>query len=1050
MKRIRLLMTGLLLCLTAGFISAQNITVTGTVTDASTGEPIPYASIQIKGTMLGTSTGDLGKYELSAPSNGVLVFSFVGYETIEIPVNGRAVINHALVPDAIALEDVMVVAYQTVKKTSYTGSAAVVDKEKINKIQAANFTGALQGTVAGVQVTAANGQPGASATIRIRGVGSVNASNAPLYVVDGAAFNGDINSIATDDIEGISVLKDATASALYGARGANGVIMITTKRGSQSGPVVNAKVNIGVSQRAIPEYDRVEPGEFVELMWEAYRNRLTGGDQSKNSAANPTANANLVAQLGGYNPFNVPNDQLVIDGKLNPNAKLMYYDDWYDELSQLGVRQDYNVSLSGGLGETQYYASFGYLNQQGHVRWSDYERFTGRVNVTSKITNWLKVNANISGAMSDQSGFLAEGSYTTNPFYYARMMGPIYPVYQRDENFNIKTDGGEKLYDIGDRAKSNQYAWAGHLRPYAPNSNLVLTLPLDYRGNSRNTLSARTSADIKFLKDFNLQVGVSTDIVNTYYTTYQNHLYGDAESVGGRSTKEYYKTFSYTFNQILTYNKMFGDHSLNVLAAHENYQYNNWDLSATRTGFKVPTTELVAASIAEGSSSYSNTHTIESYFGQVAYSYASKYNLSFGIRTDGTSRFSKEHRWGTFWSLGGAWRISQEDFLKPVSWIDELKLKASYGEQGNENVNAYYAYQSLFTINDWNNNNYNGAWYSQLVNNELQWEKNANLNVGVEFAFFNRLRGGVEFYHRQSNNLLFNVPIPESSGISSKLQNIGTMKNYGIEVDLSADVIKTRDFRWTLDLNLTTWANKITKLPLDSDGEYQEIVSGTKKLVVGGSIYDFWLREYAGVDPANGNALYWKTVESDEDGNWTKRETVTDPSLADYYFVGGSSIPDFFGGLTTTFAYKGFDLSVLVNYSVGGKMYDSNYATLMHYGNNYGTHYAKDILNRWTPENTNTDVPRLQNGNTWLGAASSRWLIDASYLSLRNVTLGYSLPQAAIKKMGIRGLRIYATGDNLFLLSARKGMDPQQSMAGTTDFTYVPARIISLGVNFTF
>jgi TonB-linked SusC/RagA family outer membrane protein len=680
------------------------------------------------------------------------------------------------------------------------------------------------------------------------------------------------------------------------------------------------------------------------------------------------------------------------------------------------------------------------------VKWSDYQRFTARIGAEGKVNKWLKMDATLSGARSDQNGFLAEGTYTTNPFYYGRMMGPIYPIWQRDTSGNIVMDANNNpMFDLG--GGTSIYKWAGHTRPYAPNSNLMLTLPLDERSTDLNTVSARVGTEVTFLKDFKFRVSANTDMSNYFLTTYQNNQYADAESVKGRSTKEYRKVNSYTFNQILSWNRSFGSHKVSLMAGHENYQYMWENVSATRTGFTVRTTQLVAGSVAEGSTSYADEYALEGFLFRGDYNYSDKYYFSGSYRTDGSSRFYEDVRWGSFWSLGGSWRISKESFMGNISWINDLKLKASLGEQGNDDIGTYYGWQSLFSISGRNNGNYNGAIHSQLENKSLQWEKNANLNVGTEFVLFNRITGTIEYFIRNSSNLLFSVPLPQSTGISSKWQNIGSMNNKGFEVTLGVDIFKTGNLTWNLELNATTYKNKITKMPLGSDGKPQEIISGTKKLSEGYSIYDFWLRGWAGVDPSDGSALYYKDIK-DSEGNVTGKETTKDQNAASYYYT-GSSIPDVYGGITNSLTYKGFELSALISYSLGGKMYDSNWAGLMHPGS-FGTAWSTDILDRWQKPGDVTNVPRLQNSYTAAFSPASRYLISASFISLRNVTLSYSIPVSIASALDMSVLRIFATGDNLGLISKRKGMDPQQSFTGTADFTYVPSRILSIGVNITF
>ncbi len=625
-------------------------------------------------------------------------------------------------------------------------------------------------------------------------------------------------------------------------------------------------------------------------------------------------------------------------------------------------------------------------------------------------------------------------------------MGPIYPIWQRDTNGDIILDGnGDRMFDLG--GGTSIYKWAGHTRPYAPNSNLMLTLPLDERSTALNNFSARLGTEITFLKDFKFRVSYNTDLSNYFLTTYQNYLYADAEAVKGRSTKEYRKVISYTMNEILTWAKTLGSHRVSLLAGHENYEYTWSNVYATRTGFTIPTTELVAASVAEGNSSSSDEYSIEGYLFRGDYNFADKYYVSGSFRTDGSSRFYSDVRWGNFWSLGGSWRITQERFMENLPWINDLKLKASFGEQGNDDIGTYYGWQSLFSISGRNNGNYNGALHSQLENKKLQWEKNSNLNVGLDFSFLDRISGTVEYFIRNSSNLLFSVPLPQSTGISSNWQNIGSMSNKGIEATLGIDILKGNLLKWNLEINATSYKNKITKMPLGTDGKPQEIVSGTKKLSEGHSIYDFWLREFAGVDSEDGSILFYKDIK-DEEGEVTGRETTKDQNAASYYYV-GSSIPKVYGGITNTISVKGFELSALVTYSLGGDFYDSNWASLMHTGA-FGSHWSSDILNRWQKKGDITDVPRLQNNYTAATAASSRYLIDASYLSLRNVTLSYRIPVSISQKLDMSALNVFVSGDNLGLLCKRKGMDPQQSFAGTADFTYVPSRIVSVGLNLTF
>lgn len=1043
---------------------AQTRSIKGTVTSKEDGMGLPGVNVSVKGTATGTATDGNGNFTLSVAQNAqTLVISSIGYQSVEMPV--QDVVNVVLEPETKQIDEVMVVAYGTSKKSSFTGSAEVIKKEKLEKIQSASVTKALEGSAPGVQVTGGNGQPGAGASVRIRGISSINSSNAPLYVVDGMPFDGDVNSINTEDMESITVLKDASSSALYGARGANGVIMITTKKGKTGDSKINFKSTYSLVDRSIPEYDRVDEADYIGLMYEGWRNALIfKSGQAFNVASNNAAGlgnpANgIIAKLGNYNPFSVANNNLIqwsttdanpananfanSSYKLNPNAKLLWNEDWQKELFHVGKRTENQLNISGGNEKTDYYFSFGYLNEEGLAKNTNFDRFTARINANSQVKSWLKVGLNMSAGLTKTDNFLAEGTYTTNPFYYTRMMGPIYPIhkYNRIDNGDgtfsaevaIDPSTGEAAYDFG---------LAPTKRPYAGNSNLASTLKRDKRGFSRDDFSGKTYAEIKFLKDFTFRINAGGDISQTAGTTYQNFLYGDAANVSGRSTKNNTRNFTTTINQQLNYVKVMGDHSIDVMVGHESYDFISKYLTATRIGFGLPSDELSFGATGEASSSQTDRYKIEGYLSRFNYDYKDKYYFSASFRRDGSSRFYKDSRWGNFWSLGGSWRISEEDFMKEYTFINTMKLKASYGEQGNDGISTYYGWQELYTIDDYNNNNSNGAWLSSLGNKDLQWEVNKNFNVGIEFKIFNRLTGEVNYFTKKSDNLLMDVPLPQSTGIGARTQNVGSLENKGFELQANIGILRDTDLKWDFDFNITTFKNEITKLP------QKEIINGTKKYMVGKSVYDFWLRDYAGVDPANGDALYFYD-EVDVNGVPTGNKlTTNDRNKAGFYYV-GSAIPDFFGGFSNNFSYKGVELSIFFTYSIGGKMYDNAYAALMHPGT-FGTAWHTDIKDRWQKPGDITDVPRLQNGNTNITAQSSRFLFDASYLLLKNITLSYNIPANYTKVVGVDNLKVFVSGDNLKLFNKNKGMDPQQSFTGVSDYTYVPNKTITFGLNLQF
>jgi len=1043
----KLLQSLFLLLFVASAAIAQERTITGTVTDSGDGQPLPGVTVKIKDARGGAVTNGDGKFTISAAANSVLVISSLGYLPTEVNVGTRTTINVSIAADSKALAEVEIqVPYGTVKQSAFVGAQTTITATTLAKQQVTSVTRALEGLVPGIVATNGGGQPGSNASVSVRGVGSVNASSAPLYVLDGAPYNGAIASLSMDDIESVTVLKDASAAALYGSRAANGVIMIKTKTGKKGKPAVNASLRTGWMNRALPEYERVNSEQYYELMWEATRNRLVNASGQTPALAGTNASNALTGPNGlVYNAYDVPGNTLIdpVTGKINPAANLLWEDNWSEALFRTGRRQDFNFNASGAGDNNDYFISLGYVSEEGIAKFTDYERFTARVNLNSQLRTWLKAGVSMDGAISDQRYSVNDGTATTNPFYFGRMMGPIYPIYQRTATGEYVTDvaTGQNALDWGNASQMGA-------RPYAPNSNLVGSLDLDERGEKPVNVNANTYLEASFLKDFKFRTGLAATYLNGYTTTFQNSLFGDAQNVAGRSTKIMNRRLTLTFNQTLSYNKSIGDHNFNVLAVHENYYFKQNYLSATRTGFPFPgTNELAPAATAEASTSYEHNHRIEGYLAAVRYNYAGKYLFDASYRRDGTSRFATDARWGNFYSFGLGWRLSQEDFLKDVSWINELKFKASYGELGNEglldvNLNQqYYGYQSLYGLGQ-NNVNFPGATISSLPNAELLWEKNKNANIGVDFALFdNRLSGSVDVYNKVSSNLLFAVPLPSSTGITSINQNIGTMSNKGIDIALSYSPIRTGKFNWTIDLNLTKFKNEITKLP------QEEIITGTKKLMVGKSIYDFWIREYAGVDPANGDALFYRDVLGADNLPTGERTTTNNISTGSFYYH-GSSLPDLTGGLNNTLSYGNFDLSFLFTFQSGGKFYDGNLAGLMHVGS-YGTAWSTEILNRWTTPGQITDVPRVQNALANQSGTSSRFLYDASFLSLKNVSLGYNLPKTLTGRLGISGAKVFGAVDNaaLWVKDGVKGMDPQRAITGVSDYTYPIYRTFTIGLN---
>ncbi|MEY8628909.1 TonB-dependent receptor [Bacteroides nordii] len=1023
--------------------------ITGTIKD-NNGDPVIGASIQIKNTGIGTITDYNGQFSLSnVPENGILIISYIGYDTEEIPVNKKKNLQIVMKENTKQLEEIVVVAYGTAKKSSFTGSAEVVKQDRIEKRVVADVSKALEGTVAGVQSTSGSGQPGSGASMVIRGFGSISASNTPLYVVDGVPFDGALNTINPNDIESVTVLKDASAGALYGSRGANGVVMITTKRGERDDNQIsiNLKANWGISSRAIPKYETVNEAEYLELAFEAYKNELIYTEGIDPLLAGTQAIEVMKGMAKGvlgyneeYNPFNMPLQELInpITGKINPTAQLKYHEDWKDELSNHNpLRQEYQLSVTGGNKKTQYMISMGYLDEVGLLQTTEFERYTGRVNIDTQAKKWFKTGFNVSFAQTSTNYNSASGSVISNLWYTSQIMAPIYPVYEHNTDGSLKTDAnGNKIYDYG----KNRIALA--------NSNAIALLHEDKENNTRDNLSARTYIQLStnddeygIFKGFSLMANLGLDYFNTHEMSYSNPYTGNAATTAGSLTKAVQRQLSYTFNQLLTYQRNIRSHSLDVMIGHEYYELKQQFLGAQKTGFPFGGLyELSAAATLSGASSQTDKYAIESFLSRVNYNFAQKYYFSASFRTDGSSRFHKDSRWGKFWSLGTSWRISEESFMKKYDWVNNLTLKASFGSQGNDNIGSYYAYQSLYNMG-LSNGSLNGAGINSLENKDLKWEKNENLNIGIEARLFNRLSLTAEFFNKHTKDLLLNMPKATSSGFDAYPANIGSMRNMGLDVTVTVDILKNSDLKWTLIAMGSHIRNKILKL-----ADKPEIISGSNIFKEGETVNSFYLPISAGVDPLTGNQLYW--VDHDKNSNIVSKYKTDDVTLtANSREIVGNRIPDLYGSITNDFSYKGIDFSILTTYSIGGEMLDGVYGSMMNVGYK-GYVWHKNALRRWQQPGDITDIPKIMWDQQL--RVTDKDLINASYFAIKNITLGYTFPKDWLTKIKMDNIRVYATANNLALFSHLKGMDPQYNFTGTVGYTYTPSRTYSIGIDIKF
>lgn len=1036
-----------------GIMMAQT-QVRGTVVDEEN-EPVIGATVMIKGTSQGTITDYDGNFTISAPADGTFVVSFVGMSTQEVPVT--ATVHVVLRDDSELLDEIIVTGYGTAKKSSFAGAASTIKGDKIEKLQTSNLSKALEGTAAGVQTTSGSGQPGSAASIIIRGIGSISASQAPLIILDGVPYEGSLNSIPAQDIESYTILKDAAANSIYGARGSNGVIIITTKKGQGAKTTVNFEARAGVNGRGVPAYDVItNPGSFYEMYWEALRNREIA-DGSSFMEANAAASNELIGNLK-YNVYrDVPNNALVdpVTGRLNPAATdLKWNDNWLTDPFRNGLRQEYNVNVSQGSENSNIYASITYLSDEGYIGNSDFNRLTARINAEQKIGDRFKVNAGLSYANTATNNVGSGGTNYSNIFMFGQAIAPIYPIYlyNRDTGEPMLDNNGNKRYDFG-----TEYA-----RPYASEQNPVATIDADIYKIVVDAITARGTFEYEILDGLKATLNTSYDIFNTVNTEYRTPIGGDAMNVGGRGYKTMARYNALNVNQLVNYDKTFGDHTVGVLLGHETKRDNANDLFGHMTNFVDPNNpEFSNAARYQDLTSSEESYSLEGYFGKVDYNFADKYYLTASLRTDGSSRFHPDNRWGQFWALGGSWRVSNEMFMQDAEYIDDLKLKISYGTQGNDNISSstdrrWYAYRNLYSVD-----RIDGEPSTSLKfrgNPELTWEKSANFNTGIELtALDSRLSFEADFFIKETKDLLYAKPLAVSEGLPSTIfVNDIDMKNTGFEFQVGYDIIKNRDLTWNVALNATHYKNKLTRLPSDKadlvakDGGYQ---AGSYWREIGGSIYEYYTYEYAGVNPETGRALYNKYEEVRDDNGvltgFEKEDPVTATSDATLMKTGKSPIADLYGGFSTSIDYKGFDFSAQTAFQIGGYVMDGVYQGFMNPGRN-GANFHKDIYKRWTKENTDTDVPSVLYEDQNQAGSSDRWLTKASYFSLRNVTFGYSLPKSLLGKAKIERARIYVVSDNVFYISHRKGLDVRQSFSGSVAHVYSPIRTTSLGVQLSF
>ena len=1056
-KRLTMILASLFLFFGMAFAQTQ---VSGTVVSQDDNEPIVGATVQVVGSNVGVATDMNGKFSLRMPEGKTMLrISYVGMEPIEV--SARPNMRILLTSDKQALDEVIVVAYGSAKKSSFTGSAANVNSKDMELRPVASATKALEGNVSGVQVTSGSGQPGSSPNIRIRGFGSINASSAPLYVVDGIPYDGNLASINPADIESMTVLKDASAGALYGARGANGVVMITTKQGKSGKANVNWRSTVGWSNRALKKYDNVSQKEFVQLYYEALRNDFQFNQGLPLGDAEAAARASLAGEFGGeyYNPFKNYTWDNIIDpatGYVRPDAKSAWNEDWMDAvLRKNAFRHEHQFSIDGGTDKTKYMLSLGYLNEDGLLETTSFQRYTARTNVDTQVTDWFHANLSTALTHSESNFSDYDGTSTSNVWYTAQFINPLFPVYLKDEKGNTMYDDQNRvLYDWGEEREDGKYR-PGSMSDF----NSLGMLMLDDAYTKRDAASVRTgiqfggdSPRFGVLQGLKLAINFGADYNSSNYMRYMNSEHGNQKNAGGLIQKQNGRTLSYTFNQLLTWNRSFGMHNFDVLLGHEWYDYTYEYLGAGKTSLVNGIKELRPGTTLYDADSYTQKYRINSFLSRLNYNYADRYYFSASFRQDASSRFYRDNNTGSFWSVGANWRISKEKFMQGIDWLDNLSFKISYGEQGNDNIldadgyANYYTWQSLYDLS-YPNGDAPGGFVSTLENKDVSWEKNGNLNIGLEGTFFNsRLHASIEYCNKKTTDMLLNYPMALSTGFTGYSANVGDMRNQGWEFEVSGTPVRTKDFEWTLGWMGSLLNNKVLKLTAESP----EIIRGVRIIKEGYELNTFYMSKSAGVDPLTGQQLYW-AYEKDDNGN---KVAGSDYITNDYtkanaskYFL-GSRIPDLYGSINTGLSYKGLALTMLATYSLGGKIYDSSYASSMDLWYTSST-WNRAALRRWQKPGDITDVPRMAIADG-SALATDRYLIDASYFAIKNITLSYTLPQLWVNKIGLGAVRVFTSMDNVALFTHLDGMDPQYNFGGGTDYDYVPNKTVTVGLEVKF
>jgi TonB-linked SusC/RagA family outer membrane protein len=1076
MRKLFLILMAVLACTWS--LSAQTKTIHGTVLDAGNNEPLIGATIMPVGGGQGAAADLDGHFTVTVPAKvSKATVSYVGYTSKTVDLHDGMTVY--LASSTSDLDEVIVVAYGTANKESLTGSVAVVGAKEIEDRPVTTATAALEGNAPGVQVNNTYGSPGSEPSIRIRGFSSVNGSNAPLYVVDGVPYESGISDINPADIESISVLKDAASSALYGNKGSNGVILITTKKAKKVGKVdVNLSINQGLYTRGIGQYDKLGTDEWMEQVWKGYYNQYaTTTDWTPEYISNYLQNRIISNNAIPVNLYGVDNDKVFdANGKLTSSVLPGYNDlDWWDAISRQGYRQEYAVNAAGATDNFNVFASFGYLKENGYLLQTDFERYTGRVNANFQPTKYLKLGLNLNAAASEGNQNDSAGtSYTSNPFS-TDQYSPIYPYYSHDAEGNIEYDAqGNRVWNTAS---------------YLNSDNLAYALRLNYQNYTVNTINATAYGTVLLPYGFDVTVRGNLNKTKERYSEYVNNVVGSGVTYNGLLYEGEYQADYSTFMQTLNWSHDYGYHHVDALLDHENYQYfysyfTGQENDQSFNGLYI-LSNFNSNPTVSGSSAEDRT---ESYLGRARYNYMQKYFGEVSFRRDGSSRFSKDNRWGNFWSVGASWVISKEKFMNALPWVNYAKLRAAYGTVGNNASASTFNY-----LNNYGLSTYFGTPSvipSNIASQNLKWETTKSFDIALEGSVLDdRLNFSIGYFDKRSTDLIFAVPMPRSAGSiafnwsnPTVSTNIGTMSNRGWELSFGVDILRTKDFYWTASVDATFLKNKIVKLPGGSD------ITGTQRVSEGHSLYEWYTVHYAGVDQLTGNALYELdpnayefTYLGEQDGtdrfNTYLEGARSSGSLVEidgkYYVTDsqyassdwrGTALPTVYGSFGTNFSWKGLTLGVLFTYSLGGKTYDTNYNSLMQVSqaNSLTAALHRDVLKAWTaaPEGmTETSPNRIDpNGipqfnfanNLKNNAYSDRFLTSSDYLVFKNLNVSYSLPEKWVAPLQMQNLSIGFAVENLFTITSRKGLNPQYSFNGAQSTDFTTARVFSFSINAKF